>query len=190
MMTTTVVFQTTMGNPTPPLNRGNPSPPTTTPCVGGGHTDCGTWGRSTGSHMVGDRITYTDGGFDHSRAGSIMITPGKNRFGGTMHFFYGSNDFFYMYITNFYPYISKAYGPRTDPRLHTTGGSAMRLVNTELGDVRFGGPFNIYRMTQYGQQRATTGTPNSLGGYYVIRAPYFYTLAPFTTGMVTGWEPF
>ena len=189
-VTTTVVFETTMGNPTPPLNQGNPQVATTTPCVGGGHTDCGFWGRNTGTHLVGDRVTYADGNYDFSRAGSIMITPGKNRFGGTMHFFYGPNHFYYQYITEFYPYISKAYGPQTDQRKHTTGGSQMNLVPTRLGDVQFGGPFNVYRMTQYGQQRATTGTENAPGADYVIRAPYFYTLAPFTTGMITGWQPF
>jgi hypothetical protein len=191
-VTTTVVFKTTMGNPTPPRNSGNPSPPTTTPCIGGGHTDCGFWGRDTGTHMAGDRVTYTDGSFDHSRVGSIMVTPGKNRFGGTMHFFYGPNHFYYQYITYFYPKISKAYGPQMDARKEYTDGSAMLPVNTVIGDVQYGGPFNVYRMTQYGQTRATTGdgTPNSPGDYVVIKAPYFYTLAPFTTGMVTGWQPF
>jgi hypothetical protein len=140
--------------------------------------------------MAGDRVTYDPGNYDKSRAGSIMITPGKNRFGGTMHFFYGPNHFYYQYITEFYPYISKAYGPQTDQRLHEYPTSQMNLVPTRLGDVQFGGPFNIYRMSQYGQNRATTGTPNSPGDDYVIRAPYFYTLAPFTTGKITGWQPF
>jgi hypothetical protein len=183
--TTTIVFKTTMGNPTPPVNQGNPLVATTTPCIGGGHTDCGDWGRTTGTHMAGDRVTYTNGAFDFDRAGSIMVTPGKNRFGGTMHFFYGPNHFYYQYITYFYPYISKAYGPQTDRRLHEYPTSQMDLVPTRLGDVQFGGPFNVYRMTQYGQQRATTAG----GEDYVIRAPYFYTLAPFTTGRVTGWQP-
>jgi len=179
---TTLVFPTTMGNPTPPYNQGNPVAPTTTPCVGGGVPGCGYLLHDLGSRMAGDPITFADGYYDFSRAGSIMITPGQNRFGGTMHFFYGPNHTYYQLITINSPYISKAYGPQMDVRNPT--------ANTVIGDVQYGGPFNVYRLTSAGQQRLTTGTPNSPGRYYEIKAPYFYTLVPFTTGMITAWEPF
>lgn len=184
---TTVIFETTMGNPTPPLNQGNPLTPTTTPCVGGGLTDgagawtCGFLAHDLGTRKAGDPIRFVGGNYDKSRAGSIMITPGVNRFGGTMHFFYGANHTYYQKITANYPYISKAYGPQMDVRVNG--------ANTVLGDVQYGGPFNVYRMTTYGNYRMTTGTPNNPGGFYSRRVPYFYTLAPFTTGMITVWEP-
>jgi hypothetical protein len=178
---TTVIFATTMGNPTPPLNQGNPVSPTTTPCVGGGHANCGYLAHDLGTQMAGDPISFVGGNYDHSRAGSIMVTPGANRFGGTMHFFYGANHTYYQKITANYPYISKAYGPQMDVRTPS--------ANTVLGDVQYSGPFNVYRMTTYGNYRTTTGTPSSPGGYYSRRIPYFLTLAPFTTGMITVWEP-
>ena len=190
-MTTTVVFPTTMGNPTPPFNKGKPAKypggpisPTTTPCVGGGTVGggCGYWAHDFGTQMAGDKISFVGGNYDFSRAGSIMITPGANRFGGTMHFFYGPNHTRYRYGVYFSPYISKAYGRQTDVR--------DPAADTHLGDVQFGGGFNIYRMTQYGQQRSTSGSQYSPGDDYVIRARNFYTLAPFTTGMVTAWQPF
>jgi hypothetical protein len=182
---TTVVFPTTGGNLTPPYNQGQPVYPTSTPCVGGGLTNgvggwnCGEWAHSTlGDHYIGEPISFADGAYDFSRAGSIMITPGQNRFGGTMHFFYGANHTYYQLITIKTGYISKAYGPQMDVR--------DPAANTVIGDVQYGGPFNIYRMTVGGDKRSTT--PN--GGYYSRLNPYFYTLAPFTTGMVTGWQPF
>ena len=95
-----------------------------------------------------------------------------------MQFFYGPNHTYYQLRSISSPYYSKAYGPQMDVRLDG--------VDTVLGDVQFGGPFNIYRLTSGLAYRATTG-----GGEYISnRAPYFYTLAPFTTGMVTGWQPF
>jgi len=174
---TTVRFKTT--NPQPvPLNQGNPLTPTTTPCVGGGLVGCGNLAHDLGTRKAGDPITFAAGNYDFSRAGSIMVTPGPNRFGGTMHFFYGPNHTYYQRITINSPYISKAYGPQMDVRVNG--------ANTVLGDVQYGGPFNIYRMTPSGYARATTGA----GEFIESRAPYFYTLAPFTTGMITGWEPF
>ena len=194
-VTTTVVFPTTMGNPTPPFNTGKPakypggpSSPTTTPCVSGGTVGggCGYWAHDFGTQMAGDPISFVGGNYDFSRAGSIMITPGANRFGGTMHFFYGPNQANYQYITYFTPYISKAYGFKMDPRLHEYATSQMNLVPTVLGDVQFGRPMNIYQMTSAGSQKAKS----TYGEYIVQKALNFYTLAPFTTGMVTGWQPF
>jgi hypothetical protein len=182
-VTTTVVFETTMGNPTPPYNDGNPlGGATTTPCVGGGVSNCGAWAHDFLAHQKGDPISFADGRYDHKRGGSIMVTPGKNRFGGTMHFFYGANHLYYQKITINTGYLSRAYGPQMDVRTVD--------ANTVLGDVQFGGPFDIYKFTASGYNAITTGTTSDPGDDYFINAPYFYTLAPFTTGMVTVWQPF
>jgi hypothetical protein len=125
----------------------------------------------------GDPIRFVDGAYDFSRVGSIMITPGPNRFGGTMQFFYGANHYYFRSTTNFYPYISHAYGPQfnvRDPH-----------ANTEIGDIHFGGAFDVYRMTSLGISRTIT----SGGGFYKVEQPYFYAILPFTTGMVTAWLP-
>jgi hypothetical protein len=191
--TTTVIFET-VGDATPvftpngdrrlPLQGGNPKTATATPCVGGGNANCGAWAHTFLAHNKGDPISFADGNYDFDRAGSIMVTPGKNRFGGTMHFFYGPNHLYYQQLTINTAYLSRAYGPQMDVRNPN--------ANTVLGDVQFGGPFDIYRFTRSGYVPVTTGdgTPNSPGNPYFINAPYFYMLVPFTTGMVTVWQPF
>jgi hypothetical protein len=45
-------------------------------------------------------------------------------------------------------------------------------------------------MTPYGEKRATSGTPSDPGGYISRRNPYFFTIIPFTTGMITAFGPF
>jgi hypothetical protein len=152
-MTTTVRFPTTMGDIGPPIATGEPVTPTTT------------W----------------DGRYDFSRAGSIMVTPGPNRFGGTMQFFYGPNHRYYQVITFDYPIISKAYGPG-QPSIPSTHES-------QVSEFVVGRQVDRYRMTYLGSQRITTGTPSAPGGYYVQRAQYISTIVPFTTGMITGWQP-
>ena len=77
-----VVFPTTGGNPPPNYGSGDPVTPTTT----------------------------FSGRYDLSRAGSINVTPGPRRFGGTFRLFYGPNAGFYQYIDYFSPAIYKAYG--------------------------------------------------------------------------------
>ncbi len=192
---TTVIFPTTMGNPMPPINSGHPVTATTTPCVGGGlytptsgKNHCGylaqdlpPGGTAFGGpapRKAGDPIRFVDGNYDFDRAGSIMITPGKNRFGGTMLFFYGPNHDYYQRTTINTGYSTHAYGWQMDVRTPN--------ANTAVGDVQYGGPWNKYRMTEpYRTQRSITAN----GGFYEILAPYFYTLVPFTTGMVTAVEP-
>jgi hypothetical protein len=186
-MTTTVIFETTMGNPLPPINSGNPQTATTTPCVGGGFSNCGqlnhdlpyggTPGGGPPGRYAGASISFVDGNYDFDRAGSIMITPGKHRFGGTMQFFYGPNHIYYQRQTIIAGYSTHGYGPQMDVRTDNN--------NTYLGDVQYGGPFLKYRMTLSGSYREITPS----GGFYLVKAPYFYTLAPFTTGTVTAVEP-
>jgi len=149
-MTTTVRFPTTMSSKAPiPRGSGNPRTPTTT----------------------------FGGRYDFSRGGSIKITPGKNRFGGTMHFFAGPNQHFYQLITISSPYISKAYGPRT--RNVTT------YWESSPGKFQTGFHFSRFRMTPLGNTKATTG----MGGYISQKAEYLYTIAPWTTGMFEEYDP-
>jgi hypothetical protein len=201
--TTTVPFTENGEIREKPLNLGNPATyqggpisGTTTPCVGGGltsgsppHFHCGTFQVNTGGataneayYQIGDPARFTPGGFDFSRAGSIMITPGKNRFGGTMHFFYGPNNTYYQKVTTNTMYISRAFGPLQDLRDPD--------ANTVISDVSFGGPFIRIRYTSQGVIRKTWPTENGGPGIdYAIRVPYFYTVNPFTTGMVSLWNP-
>jgi hypothetical protein len=152
--TTTVRFNTTMGNTGPPLGTGNPVTPTTT----------------------------FSGRYDFSRAGSIVVTPGPNRFGGTLQFFYGPNHRSYQRITASPPYISKAYGPGQPPIPSTH--------ESQVGEFVSGNPMDRYRMTHSGQYRQTLGaTPSGGPEYYLQQILRLSTIVPFTTGMITAWNP-
>jgi hypothetical protein len=159
-----------------------PTPPTTTPCVGGGHSNCGEWNHDFLAHKKGDEISFVAGNYDFSREGSIMITPGKNRFGGTMHFFYGPNHLYYRSVTAFYPILYKVYDHQVDVRTPN--------ADTEFGDVQYGGAYDWYKFWTDFSYPATTGTPSSPGEQSVIRGRRFSMIAPFTTGMVTVWQPY
>jgi hypothetical protein len=191
--TKTVVFPTTMGNVQPPIKTGNPTPNaiTTTPCHGGGLVGCGTWdvtktrmfetrNGATNTyiqHQIGDPIRFYDGNYDFSKSGSIMITPGKNRFGGTMRFFYGPNHTYYQQRTINTGYLSRAWGPQMD----------VRTLNADsaVGDRDYSGPFDVYRYTVLGSKAIFT----SYGEPWHTRAAYFRTFVPFTTGMITVQNP-
>jgi hypothetical protein len=94
---TRIVFPTTMGNPYPTYtstyqkwingNDGDGNPVTTT--------------------------TTFDGRYDMSRGGSITVTPGPRRFGGTFRLFHGPNAGWYRYISRYSPAIYKMYGHYT-----------------------------------------------------------------------------
>jgi hypothetical protein len=184
-----------LGNPA--KVQGGPESGTTTPCVGGGltsgtppHFNCGSFIYSTAGataneayYQAGEPARFVAGAYDFSRAGSIMITPGKNRFGGTMHFFYGANQAYYQKVTSVTGYLSKAWGPLQDLRDLD--------ANTVVGDVSFGGPFVRMRYTSQGVARKTLGVTENggPGDDYAIRIPYFYSINPFTTGRVSVWVP-
>jgi mannose/fructose/N-acetylgalactosamine-specific phosphotransferase system component IIC len=154
-MATTVRFPTTMGYTGPPLGTGNPVTPTTT----------------------------FDGRYDFLRRGSIMVTPGPNRFGGTMQFFYGPNQRYYQLSTvNTASYHQKnyGYGPPSVSADH----------ESQVGEFVVGRQMDRHRFTTYLYNRITTGdwTPNSPGDYYIQKAQYISTIVPFTTGMITVWN--
>ncbi len=151
---TTVRFNTTMGDSGPPLGTGSPATPTTT----------------------------FSGRYDFSRAGSIRVTPGPNRFGGTLQFFYGPNHRSYQRITASSPYISNAYGSGQPPIPSTH--------ESQVGEFVIGNPIKRYRMTNYGQYRQTVGkTPSGGPEYDVQQVLHLSTIVPFTTGMITAWNP-
>jgi hypothetical protein len=98
--------------------------------------------RSEPPHASGEPVTPTTtfgGRYDFSRAGSIKITPGPNRFSGTMRFFYGPNHRFYQLLTLSSPYISKAYGYPVQTR--TT------YDPSGVGESAIGRRLHRYRMT-------------------------------------------
>jgi hypothetical protein len=138
-MTTTVLFDTTMGNPWPPPFTGEPVTST----------------------------TLFSGNYDFSRSGTIMITPGVNRFGGTMKMLAGLNhtiSTLFVSDGSAYSYVSRQYGAGTRP--FNTFDGYYYPIPTALR----------YRMTTYGYNKVTTGTPYSPGDYYVQKVMYIASL--------------
>jgi len=91
---TRVVFPTTMGNPYP--------------------TYTSTYQKwINGNYGYGAPVTPTttfDGRYDLSRGGSITVTPGPRRFGGTFRLFQGPNAGWRQYIDYFSPTLYEATG--------------------------------------------------------------------------------
>jgi hypothetical protein len=157
--TTTVVFPTTMGNNLPfgpPGNLGTGAPVTPT--------------------------TTFSGRYDFKRGGSIRVTPGPNRFNGTMRLIYGPNATFYQYITVNTPFRSRAYGSFTAPYSDDY---------TDVGELTSSGGVNRYRLTPLFLNKACVvgSPPCGTGNYVSARAHYLHLLVPWSTGMAEAYQP-
>jgi len=164
--TTTVVFPTTMGNNLPwggAPNKGTGAPVTPTTAFGGR--------------------------YDFKRGGSLQITPGPNRFNGTMRLIFGPNASFYQYITKNTPFISRAYGSFTAPP---------STDETNVGETTSSGKVTRFRMTPLVYNKACivsppgtpmTRPPCGLGNYISAQAHYLHLLVPWSTGMARGYQP-
>jgi len=164
--TSTAVFPTTMGNNLP-------------------------WGGvpNYGSGAPVTPTTTFSGRYDFQRAGSIRITPGPNKFSGTMRLIFGPNASFYQKITVNTPFTSRGYGsftapPSTDP--------------TNVGEFTSSGSVMRYRMTALLSNKACitsppgtpmTRPPCGAGNYISAQAHYLHLLAPWTTGMAEAYQP-
>jgi hypothetical protein len=120
--------------------------------------------------------TAHSGRYDFSRGGSIQITPGPNKFSGTMRLVYGPNASFYQFITYFTPNIYKAYGSFTGP---PSGDE------TNPGETTSSGKVTRFLLTPIGAKKAKTG----MGAYIQSTAHYLHLLAPWTTGMIEIYNP-
>src|SRR5262245_37528042 len=109
--TTTVVFPTTMGNNLPfaPTGPNHTAMSMNTFMDAAPNSAMGKHATAPGGTTVG-ATTMSGGVFDFSRGGSIQITPGANKFSGTMRLINGPNATFYQFITYFTPNLYKAYG--------------------------------------------------------------------------------
>jgi hypothetical protein len=162
MTTTTVVFATAGGNGMPFSQPTTPGGTVPSPNTGMGApvTPTTTWG----------------GRYDFSRAGSIQIQQGPNKFGGTLKWVYGPNAFFHQsWTAKAYPYISQAWGSFT---------SNTPYDESEVGEFDTTGMVTRYRYN-------AAGTAKVYSGGYPIKAVahYIHTFAPWTTGRVEGYQP-
>jgi hypothetical protein len=188
---TRVVFPTTMGNSSP-----NPA----------GTTNIN-YGRG---NPTANAVTTTFGGrYDISRAGSLDVTPGANRFGGTMRFIYRSASEFYQYIFKYEPTtIYKAYGSFRCQRagIDCTTDPSGSFGPSEIGEITSSGMVTRFLLNVKGTgtgmkvgtntAKATTPiTPNGtaptaqgLVSYNVAKNYYLHLIHPWTTGKASAYN--
>jgi len=161
-----VYFPTTGLNKAPHKASGNPATPTTT----------------------------FGGQLDFSRAGSIQITPGVNRFGGTLQFLYGPSSLFKQKINTATGYYSKATGSFYCQLSKGSGAGARSgplqactLSGTsKAGVIGSSGMVTRKKYTSLGiVPIKTTGGVNNL----TYKAYYLSLIAPLTTGKVYAQNP-
>jgi hypothetical protein len=173
---TRVVFPTTLGNPTPNYGSGNPVSPTTT----------------------------FGGRYDFSRAGSINVTPGPRRFGGTLQMFHRPEAFWYQYIYYFAPAYYKAYGSflcQNPPGVtcyagsvsnigdFTSSGMASRfLLNVKGTGTGMQVGSNTAKATTPTTPNGTVPTPYGNASFIVAKNNYLHLIHPWTTGFASAYN--
>ena len=130
--------------------------------------------------------TQFSGRYRQSRGGSIMIWPGKNRFGGTLRFFEGPNNHWYRLFWTGSPSREIA-SLRPLPLSQQIGTG----VEIEIGEVNEDYRVLHYPLTgSYPPQKIAIGTTASgAPEYSVATAHYLITRAPYTTGKIQVWQP-
>ncbi|MCH8082605.1 MAG: hypothetical protein IH885_00055 [Myxococcales bacterium] len=142
---------------------------------------------------------------DQSRGGSMMVTPGPNRFGGTLRFFGGPNEFYYQLIDINEPYYTSVYWENT-PKSKQNGylGQATigQVAISYLPGIRFRltNPSHVDRLVigstvpssaDCSPGSGTVRPPTNAGcKYYTRQVKYMGTDWPSTTGMAQAWQPF
>ena len=166
-----LVFPTTGGNPTPNYGLGSPLTPTTT----------------------------FDGRYDLGRAGTINVTPGPNRFGGTFRLFFAPEAGWKQYIDYFSPALYKGYGYHVcfdDGMFDCTPGTfesepgttakylGIRWLLTENGKAKATTPIPGPRADTY-----PTPTPYGNASYLRASRHYLNLIHPWTTGFAEVYRP-
>jgi len=160
-----LVFPTTGGNPTPNYGLGSPLTPTTT----------------------------FGGRYDMSRGGSIHVTPGPRRFGGTFRLFFAPEAGWKQYIDYFSPALYQGYGDY----LCFDDGMYDCTPNTFVSDPGITANYLgiWWLLTEKGRAKATTPTtPNGTvptpygNASYLKRSQHYLNLIhPWTTGFARAW---
>jgi hypothetical protein len=150
-------------------------------------TEGGCTGVLTGTSPDCPGTTQFNGDYTASRGGSIMVTPGSNRFGGTMRFFGGPNARFYQLITIDGPYTAVTF-PAVPTSQQVGTGVPMTIGSVTAPPSSKG---LRYRLTEPDHiSKLIIGTTPSGGPkYYQKTAQYLITRAPYTTGMFQAWQP-
>jgi hypothetical protein len=171
---TRIVFPTTMGNPSPTYN---------------GTLMKWTGGNSGYGSPVIPTTTF-DGRYDRSRGGSITVTPGSRRFGGTLRMFNGPNARFFKYVYMFSPKLYKAYGHYVCLDEGKFGCTPSTFAS-DIGDTTaqyqatwylVTGPSWTTKVTTPMTPYGKAPTPNGNASYLTGMRRYLNLIHPWTTG--------
>ena len=185
-----VVFPTTGGNPSPTTFKYDP-----------------VIGRSRffgGNYGSGNPVTPTTtfgGRYDVSRGGSLYVTPGPNRFGGTFQIFSRDSAYWLQFISYITPFFYEgygsyfcfddgAYGCTADTFVSEPGTTAIYKgiwwLLTEDGNTR-----HNKATTPTAPRQATypTLTPDGNASYLRRSQHYLNLIHPFTTGYARAVLP-
>jgi len=186
-----IVFPTTGGNTASPNEGlGNPNLPT----VGGGLcADGGPGGTTLGNTGFGCGTATFSGRYDQFRLGSLHVTPGANRFGGTFRLFFQDTAHWDQFISYYTPFLYVGYGSY----FCFDDGAYDCTPNTFVSEV---GTTQIYNgiwwlLTEDGKAKATTpatsnGTTPTMTEYFTptMMGPHGSTPTYYGTGTANGGQ--
>jgi hypothetical protein len=131
--------------------------------------------------------TQFDNRYAFNRFGSIKMTPGTNRFGGTMRYFWGLNARWYFLGTGGQTCCEIAYGHNYRTGENEFGQPTGALDSTEYSPQIVGGTHARWEVTRI-HTNLTTMTPSDPGEYITRMSQYVNTTAPWTTGMIEVFQ--
>jgi hypothetical protein len=119
------------------------------------------------------------------RVGSIKVTPGPNKFGGTMRYFWGFNARGYQQVTTATVCCEIAYGHNWRTGVGPYGSPTGALDITEYSLQKFGGTYVGYEATRVHTNLTTGGTAMEP---ITRKTVALWSTAPWTTGMITIFQ--
>ncbi len=117
------------------------------------------------------------------RPGSFQVTPGPNRFGGTMRFFAGLNARYYFFATVTEPCCSRGAG-----HVYRTGTGPYGSPTGALDSSEYSPQTVGQTHVRWTAKREHTALTTGGGDLIQRRSVYFYTTGPWTTGMIEGFQ--
>jgi hypothetical protein len=141
--------------------------------------------------LMGPTSTTRSGNnYAQSRDGSIKITPGVNRFGGTMRFYFAPNAYFYEGKAALSPGYATYRWNAVRTKTNNGNGSTRNQHGYASTDPQLGPVSGVPRTYTYGstQQTATT-LETSSGDPVKYQFWAFSSIVPWTTGMVQITQP-
>jgi len=120
-----------------------------------------------------------------SRGGSIKITPGVNRFGGTMRFYFAPGGYFYKGKAALSPGYAEYKWNAVRTLTNNGNGSTRNTHGYASTDPQRGAVAGIAQTYTYGSTQQThTTLQTSMGGPLKYQFWAFSSIVPWTTGMV------